>query len=93
MSKSWSEMFGQDVPGLLCRDNWERFKAEAIQNGHSDVVEYWMGHECGDCDKCDGDWCKLSDLPCSFNPVLTPKTGMIGMACMGMYQPADGGFQ
>jgi hypothetical protein len=29
-------------------------------------------------------WCNSQGLPCTYNPILTPSTGMIGMACMGI---------
>ena len=29
-------------------------------------------------------WCRLQGLPATFNPYLTPRTGLDGMACMGM---------
>jgi hypothetical protein len=32
----------------------------------------------------DKDWCLRAELPCTVNPLLTVKHGMMGMACMGM---------
>ena len=29
-------------------------------------------------------WCNYQGLPCTYNPILTPSTGMIGMACYGV---------
>lgn len=28
-------------------------------------------------------WCNYQGLPCTYNPILTPSTGMIGRACYG----------
>ena len=48
------------------------------------VAEYWQDAEaCDGCIHISGDWCRLQELPCTVNPILTMRHGMIGMACMG----------
>lgn len=49
--------------------------------------KYWS--DTTDCDGCayldkKATWCLFSELPCTVNPILTFRYGMIGMACMGL---------
>jgi len=50
-------------------------------------ADYWQDslacHEGGICEYVSGGWCNYMELPCGVNPYLTPRTGMLGMACMG----------
>lgn len=64
---------------------------EQLQKNSPEAAEYWEDSEaCNEDVQCqflkDG-WCGLYELPVSFNPYLTPRTGMIGMACMGARPP------
>jgi hypothetical protein len=68
------------------KEMWQQFKKE-----EPDMAEWWEDSEgCNEdvtCEHLSGGWCKYVNLPCAFNPYLTPRTGMIGMACMGSRPP------
>lgn len=57
-----------------------------IMSLNKPMAKYWS-----DTSQCEGcihlnekeAWCNYQGLPCTYNPILTPSTGMIGMACMG----------
>jgi hypothetical protein len=63
----------------------------SLKNEHPDMVEWWEDDEaCREdvtCGYLSDGWCKYVNLPCGVNPYLTPRTGMTGMACMGMRPP------
>jgi hypothetical protein len=65
---------------------WQQFR-----NEHPDIAEWWEDEEaCREdvtCGHLTVGWCKYINLPCGVNSYLTPRTGMIGMACMGMRPP------
>lgn len=68
------------------RHRWREWQECSKSKHHQWVVEYWSGHEgCGRCVHLDkqNSWCTLQGLPCSVNPILSFKYGMLGMACMG----------
>lgn len=92
LKSTWKELFGVSDDRER-RGRWERWKEIALMRAECrSLVEYWT--ETSECDGClyqRGDWCALAQLPCTFNPVLSPRGGMLGMACCGMgYTPADG---
>jgi hypothetical protein len=69
----------------VCRQRWEEWKRLATDAGEKDLVNIWTDTEaCRRCKRLDGDWCLREELPCTVNPYLTVKTGIMGMACMGM---------
>lgn len=81
---TWKELFGTGtMPADQRRANWTAFLATADQ----EVREYWDDAEgCEDCihhERGEFNWCRRQQLPCSTNPYLTFRHGMIGMACMG----------
>lgn len=62
-----------------------------LRNETPDKAEYWEDSE--GCYLDDGKtrcphlkdgWCTYAELPCGVNPYFTPRSGMLGMACMGM---------
>lgn len=70
------------------KENWLAWCFLA-ENNDKEMFEYWTDITvCKGCDQLDKEnaWCNLQDLPCTVNPILTIKTGMIGMACMGAYR-------
>lgn len=77
---TWDEFLTAD--DLARKDIWNEFKKD-----HKDVAEYWEDEEgChGDitCEFANKGWCNYMNLPCGVNPYSTPKSGMLGMACMG----------
>jgi hypothetical protein len=59
------------------------WKAAALQQGEKEIVEFWDSCEgCDGCKHLQGTWCDLQGLPCSVNPILIFRYGMIGIACM-----------
>jgi phospholipid N-methyltransferase len=85
---SWSDLFGEnpdDFTPAERRKRWDDWKRKAIEAGDNDVVEYWSNKEaCTGCRHLEPDgWCSSFGLPCTVNPILTIKEGIIGMACMG----------
>lgn len=90
LESSWIEILGSkpgDIPGHIRKERWEEWKRIALSKGKQSLVDYWSkNHVEETCSKCKyrkDDWCKLQDLPCNVNPVLTMKDNTIGMACMG----------
>jgi hypothetical protein len=66
------------------KKRWEVWKATALQQGKKKMVELWDSCEgCEGCKHLQCAWCDLQGLPCSVNPILTFRYGMIGIACMG----------
>jgi hypothetical protein len=69
----------------VCRQRWEEWKRLALAAGEKEMVDLWNdNYACRECKYLDKDWCLREELPCTVNPYLTVKTGMMGMACMGM---------
>ena len=87
LTSRWYEILGnkrEKMPDKLRRERWEQWKQLAIEDGGQDSVDYWMDTTaCENCKHIDKDWCKLMELPCTTNPLLTFSQGMIGVACGG----------
>lgn len=61
---------------------WE--KAMSFPGGKR-VKDYYSNvYECVDCKHFSDGWCKRESLPCGVNPVVTFKTGYLGLACKGI---------
>ena len=59
-----------------------------LKNAAPEAASYWEDAEgCSSdnacCSHLSNGWCGFAELPCGVNPYLTPKAGMLGMACMG----------
>ena len=68
------------------RARWARWLRLARAKPKSrDAASYWQDKSaCLDCRHRRGAaWCSSMELPCTVNPYLTMKHGMIGMACAG----------
>jgi hypothetical protein len=95
LESRFKELFGSvrsEMTEEQRRSRWEEWKqlCERQPDG-KEVVDYWTNSEetCSGCKHQDRDWCKQVGLPCTVNPILTFKEGIIGMACMGVgYEPA-----
>lgn len=89
LKSRWFEILGNkqdDMPDDIRRERWEQWKSLAIKKGGSskEMAEYWTDTSaCHGCIHKEGDWCRLQQLPCTVNSVLTFKENIIGMACMG----------
>lgn len=65
---------------------WKEWQKIAEDSGSHETAAYWRDTEA--CEGCihlgkENAWCAAVGLPCTVNPYLTFKTGLIGMACMG----------
>lgn len=83
LNSSWEEILPKgDIKAS--KENWSEWLTLCRQDD-SERAAMWSGEEtCVGCIhyRPDDYWCKLQELPASFNPILTPK-GYLGMACMG----------
>jgi hypothetical protein len=68
------------------RKRWAAWLRTARSSGPRgrEMARHWLSHECHGCKHRNGAWCDLQGLPCTVNPILTFRHGMIGMACMGL---------
>lgn len=87
LTSRWHEILGcrrEDMSDKTRRERWETWKKMAINDGGQYIVDYWTDTtSCQNCKHIDKDWCKLMQLPCTVNPILTFGENIIGMACMG----------
>lgn len=89
LTSRWLEILGNnrsEMPDETRRQRWEEWKALCLkaEDGEA-VVKTWTdcSETCTGCMHKDKDWCRLQQLPCTVNPILTFDSNMIGMACMG----------
>lgn len=77
LTSRWHEILGKKREAMSDgkrRERWEEWKQLAIEDGGHDSVDYWTDTEaCENCKHIDKDWCKLMELPCTTNPILTFK--------------------
>lgn len=89
LQSRWPDLLGEtkaDMPDNIRRYRWEQWKALcAKEPDGKEIIEQWTTAErCAGCIHKDNDWCKLQQLPCTVNPVLTYQYNMKGLACMGI---------
>ncbi|MEO9884024.1 MAG: hypothetical protein ABJG33_00160 [Balneola sp.] len=93
LENSWEEILGKsrkDMPDVQRRERWNDWKNEAQANDAQDFIDFWTDNqECIGCKHMDNDWCKLSELPCTVNPILTYRNNIMGMACAGLGREAE----
>lgn len=66
------------------RNRWAQWLRLARAGTSSALANYWTNSTaCAGCIHLRGSWCSSSELPCTVNPYLTFRHGVIGMACMG----------
>lgn len=78
---------GKDYPETERIDRWNLWKKSAIKSKKKYLIAIWTDKsDCEDCIHLDvgNAWCKLIGLPCTVNPIITFKEGVVGMACMGL---------
>jgi hypothetical protein len=84
---SFEDLFGKKEGEMLSeirRDRWEQWK-EICNKKDPYFVEYWTDTSgCVPCAYIDKDWCLYMELPCTVNPYFSFRTGINGMACMGL---------
>ena len=76
---TWKE-FNQIEPELR-KARWIQFKN--VFPEHAEIWESTEGCNESKCNHRTDGWCDYTDFPCGYNPFLSPRTGMVGMACMG----------
>ena len=83
----WPELFGEkpsDMDAKTRRERWEEWKQLGLRESPENVEEWSTPEElCQNCQHRDGDWCTAIALPCTVNPILTFRFGMLGLACEG----------
>lgn len=81
----WQDLLPKSAPASERRRRWAAWLRSAKPVIGS-AVRDWAGPQerCRDCSHSRGGWCVPQGLPCAVNPYLTPRTGIPGMACMGM---------
>jgi hypothetical protein len=96
LKSSFGQILGEssgDIDEAARRARWEEWLTLARRSRRSrQLAEGWTDvTACTGCIHLDGYWCKLPALPCTVNPYLTFRTGMLGMACMGVgYEDSRG---
>ena len=83
LKATWEELRTQEA--------WTRW-LELAKKHDPELYDWWADCEaCGGCAHLDEAiaWCSLQEMPATFNPILTPRTGCIGMACMGLGKNYD----
>jgi hypothetical protein len=81
LTSSWDDLLGFPIPPATRRQRWQAW----LQLAPNDMVKSWTDtRACNDCRHLDGHWCQYAHLPCTTNPILTFRHGVIGMACMGL---------
>jgi hypothetical protein len=80
---SFEQILGRHIDDFPSEEKKRRWNK--IMSLDNRMKNLWM-----DCTGCEGCiylseyWCKIQDLPCSVNPVLSFQYGQIGMACCGI---------
>jgi hypothetical protein len=85
LSSNWAELLPRDATPQERRARWASWvRLARPAMGHT--VRIWAGRQdrCCDCTHARGGWCVTQGLPCTFNPILTPRISAPGMACMGL---------
>ena len=77
---TWAE-FNQIEPHLR-KARWDEFK-QFFPEHAEDYEDVSACYEC-ECRHAQDGWCDYTDFPCGYNPYFTLRTGLGGMACMGM---------
>ncbi|CAM4006078.1 hypothetical protein [Ectopseudomonas alcaliphila] len=71
------------IPAAERRSRWADWLRLSRTTGRAGA-RYWSDNsQCRGCKHLRGTWCQLQELPCTVNPILTYRTGEVGMACMG----------
>lgn len=93
---AWEDLFGGDFTAAERRERWAEWLRIANEHeGNTFWEDYYgdisgcaddEGHVCG---LLDGSWCSYVGLPCTMNPFLTFRHGILGMACMGCKPETD----
>lgn len=92
LKSSFEEILGKkrdEYPEEVRKQRWQKWKEAALKskkNDAKDVLASWL--DTSGCRNCihlnkSESWCNAMGLPCTVNPILSFRMGMVGMACMG----------
>lgn len=80
---SFEQILGRNESDYTHNEKQERWN-KVMSLSHKSVKADWLNTEtCYNCSHLNGSWCKLVDLPCTVNPILSFQFGIPGMACRG----------
>jgi hypothetical protein len=82
LTSTWAELFPAGAADGTHRARWAVWLRLARRKDREQAVMWARGHECHNCAHRRGGWCVQIGLPCTVNPILTVRHGMIGMACI-----------
>lgn len=89
LKSTFKQILGENIESFTEEERkkrWQRWIDLALKGGKHETVEVWTDTSgCEGCKHLNGreSWCNLMSLPCTVNPVLSFKHGLVGMACMG----------
>lgn len=80
---SFEQILGKNVNDYTSKERKKRW--EKVMKLNNEMAERWSNTEiCNGCKHLSIDaWCNLFELPCTVNPIISFKNGIVGMACMG----------
>lgn len=86
LTGSFEDILGRcdsEIPVAERRNRWAEWLRLARQTD-TGIAKCWSDQsECLGCVHLRGRWCSRMELPCTVNPYLSFRYGMIGMACAG----------
>src|SRR5688572_14624339 len=77
----------EEYPTTVRIERWNEWQQAAIKAKKKHLIETWLDTSgCRNCIHLDkgNAWCNFQGLPCTVNPILSFRMGMVGMACMGL---------
>jgi hypothetical protein len=90
LKSSFEEILGENNTRFTedqRKERWKQWQQIALKKKDGkDLVSSWLDqtacHGCIHLNK-EQSWCNAMGLPCTVNPILSFRMGMVGMACMG----------
>ncbi len=80
---SFGQILGKSQKDYTFEQRKKRW--DKVMSLDKEMKEVWEDNqECIGCEHLNGVWCSLIGLPCTVNPTLTFKQGVLGMACQGV---------
>ena len=76
---TWEEF--NNIEPEFRKKRWDEFKA--VFPEHAEQWEDVSACAESKCKYANNGWCYYVDFPCAYNPYFSPRTGYVGMACMG----------
>ncbi len=86
LAGSFEDILGRSDSEITAAERRKRW-ADWLRLARKDncgAAKCWTDRSgCEGCKHLRGRWCTLVELPCTVNPYLTFRRGMVGMACQG----------